>query len=262
MKKSIIALLALGSIASAASVGYNSMTAEQKDGVVLAWDFSTSTGAATVGSANGNFDLNEAGTAASLTSSSSHPWKDGMASTFANGNFTLSFDLNSFTANNWQALVTMYTSGGTGDTKCLQIGVNTNGDLNIFNNVAGQTGYAGITSSGGIDTGLDSGMTTTATVTLVSDMSSAKTLTVYVNGNSVGSWDNWTAESDYSLNGIQIGAAFGGGRTFPEAEMSNITLWNKALSSTEVKGLIVPEPATATLSLLALASLAARRRRH
>ena len=261
MKKTIIALMALAGVAGAASVGYNSMTEVQKNGVVLAWDFSTSTGAATVGSTNGDFDMNTTGTAASLTERTSHPWKNGMSGSFSNGNFTLSFDLNSFKASNWQALVTMYTSDGSGDNKCLQIGVNTSGDLNIFNNVAGATGYAGITSDGGIDTGLNSGMTKTATLTLVSDMETSQTLSVYVDGASVGSWSNWTAESDYALNGIQFGAAFGGSRSFPEAEISNITLWNKALSADEVKGLIVPEPTTAMLSLLALAGLAARRRR-
>lgn len=61
--------------------------------------------------------------------------------------------------------------------------------------------------------------------------------------------------------GLQFGAAFGGSRIFPEAEISNVTLWNKTLTATEVKGLMIPEPTTATLSLPALAGLAARRRR-
>ena len=261
MKKTIIALLALATAATADSVGYNSMTAAQKDGVVLAWDFSTGTGAATVGSVNGDFDMNEAGDAALLAAEKSHPWKDGMTGSFADGNFTLNFDLNSFTASNWQALVAMYTAGGTGDSGCLQIGVSNTGDLHIYNNVAGQSGYAGITATGGIDTGLDSGMTETATLTLVSDMVNTKTLTLYIDGVYKGSWDNWTAESNKAMNGIQFGAAFGGSRVFPEAEISNVTLWNKALTATEVKGLMIPEPTTATLSLLALAGLAARRRR-
>ena len=43
--------------------------------------------------------------------------------------------------------------------------------------------------------------------------------------------------------------------------IDNLYVWNRALGTTEVKALVVPEPATATLSLLALCGLAARRRR-
>lgn len=52
------------------------------------------------------------------------------------------------------------------------------------------------------------------------------------------------------------------GDSSPSASMNidNILVYNKALTSKEVAQLI-PEPATATLSLLALAGLAARRRR-
>lgn len=41
----------------------------------------------------------------------------------------------------------------------------------------------------------------------------------------------------------------------------NLAVYNGAMTASEVKSLVVPEPATATLSLLALACLAARRRR-
>ena len=260
MRKSIIALMALASVASAESIGYTDMTEEQKSGVILAWDFSEGSASPVVGSVNNEFTLNESATAAHLTGSG-NPWTDSLTNSFASGDFTLSLDVNSFTANNWQALVSLYSVGGHGDNKCLQVGVNTSGQLAVFNEVAGQTGFASIDTAGNIMTGLTSGFSGAATLTLVSDMTNTKTLYVYVDGKLVGSHSNWTATTNQALMGLQIGASFGGDRAFPEAEISNITLWNKALSSTEVKGLLVPEPTTATLSLLALAGLAARRRR-
>lgn len=262
MKKTIVALMALVGVASAASVGYNSMTDEQKSGVQLAWDFSGGSASPVVGSVNETFTLSADGSAAHLTSSDgTHPWSNSLTDSFSSGDFTLSLDVNSFTANNWQALVSLYSVGGSGDSKCLQIGVNTQGQLAIFNEVGGATGYASIDTEGNILTGLVSGFSGASTLTLVSDMTNSKTLSVYVDGKLVGSHSNWSASTDQALMGIQVGSAFGGGRIFPEAEISNITLWNKALSFSEVKALIVPEPTTATLSLLALAGLAARRRR-
>ena len=65
-------------------------------------------------------------------------------------------------------------------------------------------------------------------------------------------------------NRIELGRRWQGGATLSEGETvdsDNITFWNKALSDSEVSGLVIPEPTTATLSLLALAGLAARRRR-
>ena len=44
--------------------------------------------------------------------------------------------------------------------------------------------------------------------------------------------------------------------------LGSLAIYDGAMSAAEVKGLIIPEPATATLSLLALAGLAARRRRR
>lgn len=252
--------MALVGVASAASVGYNSMTDGQKSGVQLAWDFSGGSASPVVGSVNNTFTLSDDGSTAHLTGSDK-PWTNSLTDSFSSGDFTLSLDVNSFTANNWEALVSLYSVGGTGDSKCLQIGVNTQGQLAVFNEVGGATGYASIDTEGNILTGLFSGFSGASTLTLVSDMTNSKTLSVYVDGELVGSHSNWSASTDQALMGIQVGSAFGGGRVFPEAEISNITLWNRALSLSEVKALLVPEPTTATLSLLALAGLVARRRR-
>lgn len=268
MKKTLIALVALSTAVNAASVGYDSMTAQQQEGVVLAWDFSDGSNALSKGSIGENFTLNETNTAAVITTNGNHPWTTSLASSVPNGDFTLSFDIYSFKANNWQSLVALYSGSAgnaAGDNRCIQIGVTSGGELSVFNEVGGAIGFGQIDTDGNLGTGLFSSYTGSATLTLVSDMTNTKTLTLYVDGVQVGQHANWyvTAENESSaLKGLQFGALFGSDyRKFPEAEIGNITLWNKALSTSEVSALIVPEPTTATLSLLALAGLAARRRR-
>ena len=116
--------MALAGVAAADSIGYTDMTEAQKNGVVLAWDFSSGSGSTVVGGGVTNsFTLTEDGYA--KITGSGCPWTDSLASSFASGNFTLSFDLHGFKANNWQALVSLYSVGGHGDNKCLQIGVDT-----------------------------------------------------------------------------------------------------------------------------------------
>ncbi|MBR6797697.1 MAG: PEP-CTERM sorting domain-containing protein [Opitutales bacterium] len=264
MKKyiTLAALLAVGSaFANAASLGYNSMTDAQREGVVFAWDFSgTGTedpGIPVVGAGNDDCFTVEDGKA--VVDRSGTPWTDSLTNNFSDGNFTFSLDVNSFTASDSQTLVALYSVGGTavgetGDSKSLQIGVTDGGELSVFNK-----GYASIGTSGNISTGLMSGYSGDATVTVVSDMTNTETLSVYVDGELKGSHSNWTASTDQALMWFQIGAAFGGG----EATISNITLWNKALSASEVSAIVIPEPSAFGMlaGLGALVLVASRRRR-
>ena len=97
------------------------------------------------------------------------------------------------------------------------------------------------------------------------------TLTLNVNGYT--STVEYTPSKDGKVKNFQLGAYWGGSNSDrrADADYDDLAIWNRALSDTEVNLLAsgavangtrsIPEPTTATLSLLALASLAARRRR-
>ena len=93
------------------------------------------------------------------------------------------------------------------------------------------------------------------------------TATLYVNGTSVGSIALGDKESYATDAGLGIGNGAKEFITSPWAgQMADFKLFNSTLTAGEVAAygspVAIPEPATATLSLLALAGLAARRRRH
>ena len=91
------------------------------------------------------------------------------------------------------------------------------------------------------------------TFSLVADADAGK-LSIYLDGVLVSSTadSTWTGSS---VSGLQFGSEYAGTRKLGGSmEINNITLTNGAVYPT-------PEPTTATLSLLALAGLCARRRR-
>lgn len=246
MKKTIIALMALAGIASAASIGYDEMTDEQKTGVVYsAWTDVTA-------------------------SSSNQPWTN-IENTGAD--FTLSFDISDIVS--CSAEKTLLSAAGANSQQSyedgfLQLWVNANGSLTLNNTCGGNdtTKYFDGSTRGNATVSnytLDIGISATNTsgdpntVTFVSN-STDKTFTAYVNGEQVGQWTNWN--TDTGITGMQLGKCYGNGRDIDgTVHFENVVLWNRALNASEVSALVVPEPTTATLSLLALAGLAARRRR-
>jgi len=269
MKKTIIALMALAGVASAASVGYNSMTSAQKEGVAFAWDFANGSvdlavGSVTMGGSgwsSDNFTLTTNKTA-TVGSQGTCPWSSQVSG--MGTSFTLNIDVNSVSVyGTWDSIVSLYsnnakstfdhsmaltTNGDNDGTIVLQSGL---GDETAYGNAGNQTLATGLTADDINDT----------TFTIVSDADN-KLLTLYVNGKQSAQVNNWGAGNGetLALTGFQFGSNFSNVDTIANAEVSNITVWNKALTAKEVAAL-VPEPTTATLSLLALAGLAARRRR-
>ena len=246
MKKTLIALIALAGVASAASLNYSELDSTLQAGAVhTAW--------------------------ADVTATSSNQPYFGISNT--GSNFTLSFDISSIDSVSSEK--TLLSVAGTNsianwDDGFLQLWVNSNGNL-IFNNTCGgnnATKYFDGSTRGNptvsaytMDLGILAADTSKKayTITLVSN-SEDKTFTAYVNGQQQAQWTEW--DTDTGITGMQLGKRYGNGRDIDgSAHFENLVVWNRALSATEVSALIVPEPTTATLSLLALAGLATRRRR-
>ena len=249
MKKTIIALMALASIASAASIGYDEMTDAQKTGVTKSW--------------NSPLTLN----------SSSDEWANVSTGT----SFTISFDISNINVSSTDSTIASFAGSHNAnqwDDGKLLVRMSGSGSLTLINSHGtssnswseyfdGSTfGNATVSAySCDLDLTAADSLSSITTYTLVSNAAD-KTFTIYKNGTQIGQWTNWN--TDTGLTGLQLGGRFGGGSKLGDNEsvvFDNVTIWNKALTTVEVGSIIIPEPTTATLSLLALAGLAARRRR-
>lgn len=145
----------------------------------------------------------------------------------------------------------MYSNGTvSGESNSIVLEFTNNGELYLYNKgFGGQTG-------GNINTGLtwtDLQQDSWNNLSIISDLSS-QTLSVYVNGALAGTITEWNPSSP-ALTGSQFGASFGNTRPMNGTmDINNIKFYDSVV-------LPVPEAATASLSLLGLASLMMRRRR-
>ena len=280
MNKALVPLIAVGSAAYASStIEYKDMSDDLKEGLVSSYsfenagtpDFKVDNYDLTVWGQSpqqGAFTLIEEGGAAILKSGQQDPYKLNFASGLfgtarESHSFTLSFDLVDVSNSAaWATIVTLYSgaenSGSAGWNNAMSL-LNDSGTLVIHTRDGGVTGYDGTGTNTTISTGIGTNAGKVGQVlTLVSDAENSS-LTLYIDGEQKGTVANWNA---MALTGISFDGTLGGYNAYGQAIIDNLNMWNRALSATEVASLIVPEPATATLSLLALAGLAARRRRH
>lgn len=97
--------------------------------------------------------------------------------------------------------------------------------------------------------------------------SDGNTLTLYVNG--IKASVAFTPEASDMLSNFQLSSKWGESSRAADANYDDLAIWDRALTEEEINHLIsggtagdlVPEPATATLSLLGLTALMMRRRR-
>lgn len=175
-----------------------------------------------------------------------NPWVDLTGGTES---FTLSFDLKnvdvSVSNSQWCDIFSLQLS----DTSKIQLQINaTTGKLSLYNNSADGTQ---LQDAQIVDTTLTlDSFSDWKSFSLVADSGAGK-LSIYLDGVLVSSTADsvWTGSA---VSALQFGSEYAGTRQLGGSmQINNITL---AVSPT-------PEPTTATLSLLALAGLCARRRR-
>lgn len=250
--------MALTGIAMAESLDYDSLSATQKTDLYTVWDFDGTAGSGaskvdgTVGKYNNTpiitYDPNNSTDGYGTFSDdggrvykSDLGWSD----------YTISFDINTISAG---CLLSVVDSAG----KYMYLSQSATSPITLT--------YEGVTGS--IATSLNiSDIQDWSTLTLVRQ---AGTLTLYVDGTSQGSL---SISETVTITALQLGSRFNGQGTTTMTSSSgtidNLTIWGKALTETEIQGIIsrtsqpyaIPEPTTATLSLLALCGLAVRRRR-
>lgn len=204
---------------------------------------------------------------------SNTPWKKSENTSYLiNGSFTMVMDLKNVSAV-YNGVATNDKSVGQ-DIFSIQFGNDAERNLEFQIRPAGDDGTTGslllvedvrtkkTTTESSTTLTLDS-LSSWTTITLIADWEQQQ-LSLYAGSDLVGRIDNWSTNESITMTGVQFGAQLDGGgsnvnmsnKITGEMQINNIAIYNGAQYQ-----LAVPEPATATLSLLALAGLCARRRR-
>ncbi|MGN0864945.1 MAG: LamG-like jellyroll fold domain-containing protein [Akkermansia sp.] len=277
MKKHVFLFGILAGLANAESLSYSGMNESLKSGLLTSYSFDKGGTADYQDSdfklymwdgspVTGDFTTKDGH--AVLGDSSNRIYNMDLGKAFSGTSFTVSFDLLSVTTGSgWKAIVALYSHGATDDgyKYCMNIrGGEKESDSIVLSTKDSDPkieGFDGSTTAKSINTGIAGNVGELGkTLTLVSD-GAESLLTLYIDGKQVGQISEWKSQQ---VTGIQFGGIAGNSYNVSSATLDNLHIWDRALTESEVKSLQVqaPEPATATLSLLALAGLAARRRRQ
>ena len=260
MKKTLVTLLSLASVAGATDI---------TDGLVTLWTFDNgNTGYTSYTGFTGSFNTDLA--EKNMVTEGGIDGKGYIKSHYDGGNmdfynglgdmnisadsFTLSFKVRAVQGD--YTTIFSLTMGSYGQLNMQTENANNGSDTCIY--ASGNT--LELTEDGVRDTIKGSG--DWANVIVIGD---GKNLTLNVNG--------YTATLAYSAEGnlsnFQLGSLWGDGSRRCNAQFDDVAIWNRVLDEREVvalssgsTALAAPEPTTATLSLLALAGLAVRRRRR
>ena len=258
MKKTIITLLALSASVYGATVG----PVDTTDSTLKTY-FNFETGnSQTAGSMSGwneKLTWNEDGQYG--TTSQSHTmYAENLSLNLGNsGGLTVSFDIKNLTR---EGTVLTISNGAVGDGwKALLLSINKNEETQGYT-LTSTVGTLTLSANIG---NLTDWTTVTVVATTVDKTYGSETCNVdlYVDGTLANATTSpWGAHNFVrdGLNKVQMGY-WGNGDNSGYADFDNVLIYGRAMSASEIKGLVIPEPATATLSLLALAGLAARRRR-
>lgn len=227
-------------------------------GLQAAWDFDSATADVLTFTLNNSFSVADG---IGSVGNSNTPWVNNsadFATAFNTAEFTFSFDLLSYNSATWKNAVSLYSGGG--NDQMLAVTSDNSGILIYDYGFGGKANVSTSVASLGALPSDGSGMNITLTF-------NGTTLTTYLNGKSVSTYTLTGNALTRGLTGFQFNCGFGGVRpanTPGTQTLDNLAIWNKALTADQVSMIatgVIPEPTTATLSLLALAGLAARRRR-
>lgn len=262
MKKTIIVLVALAS-----------GTALAEDAALL-WDLTYTGTNYAITDANG-----DAYTTLSYFNATSTTVEDGVCTTKGEGDRLLLSDSNTHgltlggdysfviqggavtNPNNWATLFGLGNINSTSSNSAqIKISDSSNGNLGIY-------GENSIFSDISSTTQTPVGKMGTYILTMQAiDNDTASKATLYYNGATVCSATIKDTEGKTAWRGKDLAYFTIGGRlrdtgSLTQMAITNVQLYNGVLSDSQIASLSIPEPTTATLSLLALVGLAAHRRR-